>query len=456
MPKPENIKLKTNNKHRKDNGIIPFFICIICNKKFSLIKNLNRHKKEQHEKRNFKTCPYCFKEVPRFKEHLQRCKRCIYNNIISLFQDSNNNNSKLEKEKFLINDSIFNHSKYKAFQVKIGEGTFGNVFYGINLENSNPFAIKIFKDRKKENHSSFQKELNFIQEFRNEKFFPKLFYSEYSNSNKIIIQSLHGPNLKKLAYLSGGKFPLYSILSIGIELLKRVEIIHSHGIIHCDIKPSNILYGNFTDNNILEKDSLFLVDYGLSKKYLNNNNKHYEYLENQKVGGTYEFLSRHALNCERLSRRDDIESIFYTLVYLFKGELPWSKFAKKYSGKEEFMKIRDFNFNYNIKTLIEGLPEVFEFIYRNIEFLNFDEKPPYEYFITLLEKEKIKILKKNNINSKYKYIWVEEIKEALDIKYKNNEAIINKIQETFFSLDKDVIKEYFSDIQKENINLIFK
>ena len=231
--------------------------------------------------------------------------------------------------------------------------------------------------------------------------------------------------MKKLVNLLGGKFPLYTILNIGIEILKRIDIIHSHGILHCDIKPSNILYGNFTNDNILEKDSLYIVDYGLSKKFLNNNNKHSEYLENQKVGGTYEFLSKHGLKCERLSRRDDIESIFYTLIYLFKGELPWSKFTKQYSGKEEFIKIRDCNIKYNTKILIKGLPEVFEFIYRNIEILNFDEKPPYEYFITLLEKEKIKILKKNNTNNKYKFIWVELIKEVLDVKYKNNEALIN-------------------------------
>ena len=72
-----------------------------------------------------------------------------------------------------------------------------------------------------------------------------------------------------------------------------------------------------------------------------------------------------------------------------------------------------------------------------------------------MEKEKIKILKKI-IQYKYKYIWVELIKEVLDVKYKNNEALIKKIQKTFFSLDKDIIKEIFSDIQKENINLIFK
>lgn len=191
LSKTENIKFRPGNKCKKYNNKSTSFICPICNKQFSLFKNLNRHKKEQHEKRNFKHCPYCFKKVPRFKEHLQRCKKCVYDNIISLFQNSNTNLFELENKNFFTQGFVLNHSKYKAFQVKIGEGTFGNVYYGINLENSNPFAIKEFKGTKKENYSSYEKEVNFIKEFKNEKFFPKFFYSEYSNNNKVIIQSLH-------------------------------------------------------------------------------------------------------------------------------------------------------------------------------------------------------------------------------------------------------------------------
>ena len=98
---------------------------------------------------------------------------------------------------------------------------------------------------------------------------------------------------------------------------------HTHGILNRDIKPRNILYGNLTTNNIVEKDLLNLMDFGLSKKYIVNNIQE-EHLTNYKFIGTSQFSSSHTLNYERLSRRDDIESIFYILVYLLNGTLYWS------------------------------------------------------------------------------------------------------------------------------------
>lgn len=160
--------------------------------------------------------------------------------------------------------------------------------------------------------------------------------------------------------------PIYKILNIGIELLKRIKTLHSHGIIHRDIKPSNILYGNFSTFDISEKNALYIVDYGLSCKYICINNNHYEYSITQKFVGTHKFASRHSLNTEKLSRRDDVESIFYVLIFLFKGNLPWEEISKKYHGVEKYEKIRDNMIDIDIKTFLNGLPNVFKFIYKNI------------------------------------------------------------------------------------------
>ena len=456
--KKSSIKQKQFNdaskRNSKDNkNVNTPFKCPKCNITFTLLKNFIRHNKEKHEKKNFKRCPYCHKDVSRYKEHLQRCQKCIYNNIVSLFENFDDNISECDKKEHFSKSLFFEISSYKAFEVKIGEGTFGNVFYGINLENSIPFAVKIFKN-KKYNDSSFRREINNIELFRNQKFFTKIYYSEFSDKNKIIVQTLLGPNLKTLTDLCGGKLPLYTILSIGIELLKRIEIIHSLGIIHGDIKPSNILYGNFTANNTIEKDSLYIIDYGLSKKFLTCKNRHIKYSMEKKISGTYEYCSHHALNFEKISRRDDIESLFYTLIKLYRGELPWTKYAKEYTGETKIEKIRECNFNCEPKLLLEGMPELFEFIYKNILMLDFDEKPPYDIYITLFQKEKLKILKKKNI-SKYKFIWVDIIKEILSQKNKCNHFLEMEIRKSFFSLEKEVLEKYFEDIQKENIYSIF-
>ena len=119
------------------------------------------------------------------------------------------------------------------------------------------------------------------------------------------------------------------------------------------------------------KDSLYLVDYGLSQKYIDNNKNHYQYLINKKFVGTIRYASRHTLNTERYSRRDDLESLIYVLVYLYKGELPWQ----------------------NPNDLFKDMPKVFQFIYKNICALEFEEESPYEFFVILFEKEKQKIKK---------------------------------------------------------------
>ena len=134
-----------------------------------------------------------------------------------------------------------------------------------------------------------------------------------------------------------------------------------------------------------------------------------KYLNNQKFCGTYRYSFRHALNYKRTSRRDDIESIFNTLIFLFKGELTWSKFSKDLTGKEKIKNIKHCMLNFDKKPLFEGLPDVFQFIHKNISFLEFEEKPPYEFFMTLVEKEKIKLLRKKWIKQKYKFIWTEII-----------------------------------------------
>jgi len=398
-------KSNSINVSNNENNNKTIYKCNKCQIVFTMRKNLYRHIREKHEKIKFLECPYCSKKVPRLKEHIQRCPKGFSNIISSLYQkEMGQQNYKINGNE-ISEDFTFYSPQYKSINKKIGEGTFGSVYFGITLKNNYYVAIKKIKN---ENITiaSFQNEVNMLKELNNETYFPKFFYSEFSKNNKIIIQSLLGVNLKELKEFCGGKFPLYTILNIGIQLFERISVIHRHGILHRDLKPSNILYGNFTTSNKKEKDSLFIIDFGLSKKYINNN-KHWNYSITQKFVGTGDYASRHSLNGERVSRRDDVESIIYIMVYLFNGSLPWSDIKDNYSGSEKYGKIRENMVNIDAKTLLNGLPNVFEFIYKNILILDFKEEPPYEHFITLLEKEKNKILKGIDKNEKYKFIWTE-------------------------------------------------
>ena len=119
------------------------------------------------------------------------------------------NFSKDKEENFTKNIS-FEFSSYKDFDVKIDEGRFGNVFYGINHENSFPIALKIFKKNNLAFYY-FKREIDYINTFKVQIFFPKIYHYIFSDNNKVFSQTLHGYNLKKLADICGGKSPIYAI-----------------------------------------------------------------------------------------------------------------------------------------------------------------------------------------------------------------------------------------------------
>ena len=61
----------------------------------------------------------------------------------------------------------------------------------------------------------------------------------------------------------GGKFSIKTVCIIGLQILDRLEFLHSKYIIHRDIKPSNFMIGR--NNNSM----IYIADFGLSKIYRN-------------------------------------------------------------------------------------------------------------------------------------------------------------------------------------------
>ena len=86
---------------------------------------------------------------------------------------------------------------------------------------------------------------------------------------------------------------------------------HEHDYVHRDLKPENFVIGLDKEENII-----YLIDFGLSKKYKDSKGDHILYKEGKSILGTVRYVSIYTHLGIEQSRRDDIESLGYILIYL--------------------------------------------------------------------------------------------------------------------------------------------
>ena len=143
-------------------------------------------------------------------------------------------------------------------------------------------------------------------------------------------------------------------------------------------------------------DVLYLIDFGLSKKYIDpKTGEHVKFKNNHRLNGTARFASIHALEGYELSRRDDLESLGYVLVYLLKGNLPWTRIKNK-NKYEKYKVILNMKKKMSEDILIgdKNNSEFIDFL-KYCRNLKFEEAPDYNYLRGLMTKC---ISKNNKIN----------------------------------------------------------
>ena len=235
------------------------------------------------------------------------------------------------------------------------------------------------------------------------------------------------------------KFTLKTISMIAIQMLERIEFIHNKNIIHRDIKPDNFSMGIDNKNYIL-----YILDFGLSKKYKSKKtNEHIKYKENiKKLTGTARYASINALGgCEQ-SRRDDLESIGYVLLYFLKGNLPWQG-LKIEKGEDRFKKIYLKKKEINSEILCFGLPNEIKIYIDYTRNLKFEENPDYSFlkglFVSILEREKCYF--------DFYFDWMNDKCDFYDnlfLKYMNMYLQINHNLD-FYIIDKENKNEYYNE-----------
>lgn len=167
---------------------------------------------------------------------------------------------------------------------------------------------------------------------------------------------------------------------IGLQILDRIEYIHSQGLIHRDIKPDNFLIGK--DNK--ETNQIFMIDFGLAKKYKTKDGQHIPYKDNKNLTGTARYASINTHLGIEQGRRDDLEGLIYMLIYFCLGQLPWQNMDAK-NKKEKYEKILEKKLTTSPEELCAGLPYQFVALLKYIRNVFFDQKPNYSYIRQQLE-----------------------------------------------------------------------
>jgi hypothetical protein len=190
----------------------------------------------------------------------------------------------------------------------------------------------------------------------------------------VMVMDLLGPSLEDLFNKCSRRFTLKTVLQIADQLLERVDTLHSRHLIHRDIKPANFVIG-VGDQGA----NVYCVDFGLSKRYRHPKNlQHIPHRDGRSLTGTprYASINNH-LGIEQ-SRRDDLESIGYVLIYFLKGTLPWQGLKAK-NAQKKYRMILEKKQQVSIAQLCQGCPSQFAEFLAYTRSLKFDAKPDIPY-----------------------------------------------------------------------------
>ena len=301
---------------------------------------------------------------------------------------------------------------------QLGKGGFGQIYKGEHTPSHIPLGIKVEIIN---SHPHLETEYNIMNILQGGIGIPKAFKFISTKEKNYMIMELLGHSLDKLYSICKKSFDLKTIIQIGIQMIERIEFIHSKGIIHRDIKPANFLVGLKKKKNII-----YLIDYGLSKRYIDKNTKeHIPYKEGKGLTGTARYVSLFTHNGIEQSRRDDIEGIAYNLIFLAKGKLPWQGVRVK-NKKEKHKKIMEKKLMYSPEELCYGLPEEFPILLKYARKLDFMETPDYDGIKNMFKD----LLNVNKEILDLKFCWESESEfedESDEVKDKNSNHVGNKV-----------------------------
>ena len=317
---------------------------------------------------------------------------------------------------------------------KIGTGAFGEIFEGTDIFDNSSVAIKLEHNSVKYPQLLFEAKL--LKSIPGTGI-PVMHWFGIAGEYNAMVMDLLGQNLEDLYNYCAKNFSLKTILMITIQMIERLKHVHDNHYIHRDIKPENFLIGKDTTAK-----TIYLLDFGLAKRYRDEyTHIHIPLKENRNLTGTARYASCNAHNGLEQSRRDDMESIAYVILYFFRKKLPWQGLKCK-DKNEKHAKIKEMKMSITPEKLFEGLPKEFADYLTMVKKLGFEDEPAYKSYIQMFNK----LFKAKEFEMDYIYDWVT---------VKNNTNVLKDaslIQSEEVSQKREEDKKVNSTIEPNNGN----
>ena len=277
---------------------------------------------------------------------------------------SENNIQHAPNNDHLLNKVFF--QKYRTIK-KLGEGSFGKVYKA--EYNKVYYAMKF--ENKSRSQSLLESEATIMNYLRGPNI-PNIESFGTSGEYNILIMQLMDKSLEDLINIHKN-FSVKTVCLLAFQMMNILQNIHDKHIIHRDIKPDNFVMGN-SENNA----HLYIIDFGLAKKFRSSRTLvQYPYIKKKKLTGTARYASIHALEEYEQSRRDDLESVGYVLLYFLRGSLPWQGLKVK-TKEARYQKILEKKKETTSEELCKNFPEEFQEYVTYTRNLGYTDDPDYD------------------------------------------------------------------------------
>uniref|UniRef100_A0ACD5WB88 Uncharacterized protein n=1 Tax=Avena sativa TaxID=4498 RepID=A0ACD5WB88_AVESA len=271
---------------------------------------------------------------------------------------------------------------------KLGKGGFGQVYVGRRITggasrmgpDAYEVALKLEHRRSKGCSYGPPFEWQVYQSLNGCYGIPSVHYKGRQGDYYILVMDMLGPSLWDVWNSMGQAMSSHMVACIAVESISILEKLHSKGFVHGDVKPENFLLGQ---PGSPDEKKLFLIDLGLASKWEKaSSSQHVEYDQRPDIfRGTIRYASVHAHLGRTGSRRDDLESLAYTLIFLIRGRLPW----QGYQGDNKSFLVCKKKMATSPELLSCFCPPPFKHFLEMVTNMKFDEEPNYAKLISLFD-----------------------------------------------------------------------